>query len=137
MRVACALVITCAERLVMVTESTLARSLAPEDIKSGTYVMTLHRQYQLMMGKCSAVGDPEVVIVDVVVRPFCAQLPAKVVGVCLPYVVVKRETGKTEMLDTRSERLARVPKRFAKTALKSHLPKKGKKKSKKKGKKKK
>ncbi len=120
----------------MVKEITLARSLAPEDIKPGTFVMTLHRQNQIMMGKCSESSDPQVVVVPVITRPGFVELPAKVLAICLPFIVVKRETGKTEMIDTRAERLALVPKSFAKAALKSHLPPKDKKKNKK-GKKKK
>ena len=123
----------------MIKEQTIVRSLAPEDIKAGTYVMTLHRQCQVMMGKESSLGEPEVAVIEVVMRPYFPELPAKVVGVCLPYIVVERENRKTDMIDTRSERLAKVPKRFAKAARKSHLPKKDKKKrsKSKKGKKKK
>ena len=120
----------------MITETTLARSLAPEDIQVDTFVMTLHRQSQIMMGKCSESSDPEVVVVPVVTRPCFVELPAKVVAICLPFVVVQRETSKTEIIDTRTERLAAVPKPFAKAALKSHRPQKDKKKNKK-GKKKK
>jgi len=123
----------------MVKENTLARSLAPEDIKAGTYVMVLHSQHQIIMGKCSAIGEPEVVVVPVVMRPFWTELPAKVLAVSLPYVVVERPETKTEIIDTRCDRLARVPKSFAKAAIKPHMPKKDKKKDKKKrkGKKKK
>lgn len=124
----------------MVTEQTLVRSLAPEDIKVGTYVMTLHRQCQVMMGKESSLGEPEAVVIQVVLRPYFPELPAKVVDICLPFIIVERENRKTDIIDTRAERLAKVPKRFAKEARKSHLPKKDKKKKKsksKKGKKKK
>ena len=118
----------------MITENTLVRSLAPEDIKVGIYVMVLHRQCQVLMSKDSALGDPEIAVVQVVMRPYFPELPAKVIDICLPYIVVEREDRKTDIVDTRSERLAKVPKRFAKKALKPHLPKKDKKK---KGKKKK
>jgi len=119
----------------MVKENTLARSLAPEDIKVGTYVMVLHQQRQIMMAKCSAIGEPEVIIVPVVIRPSWSELPAKVLAVSLPYIVVGRPETKTEIIDTCSDRLAKVPKAFAKVAIKPHMPKKDKKK--KKGKKKK
>ncbi len=129
MYVACVSVITCATNYIMeqamVKEITLTRSLAPDDIVKGIYVMTLHRQYQLLMSKCSPLGDPEVVIVPVVLRPYDTDLPMRVVSVCLPYVVVENEKGKTEILDTRSHRVARVPKRFAQSALKPHIEKKG------------
>ena len=111
----------------MVKEHTLARSLAPEDIKVGTFVMILQQQQQIMMGKCSATGEPEVAIVPVTTRPCWTQLPAKVIAVCLPFVVVQRPETKTEIIDTRSDRLAQVPKSFAMAAIKPHMPKKDKK----------
>ncbi len=120
----------------MVTDTPLARSLAPEDIKVGSYVMTLHNQHQIMMSKGCDNPEPEVVVVPVVTRPRYPELPAKVVAICLPFIVVEREDKKTEILDTRSHRLARVSKKFAKAALKPHQPKdKLKKKAKKKTKK--
>lgn len=111
----------------MSDKSTLARSIAPEDIKIGTYVMTLHRCYQIPMSKCSVIGDPEIVIIPVIMRPFFTELPSKVVQVCLPYIVVERENRKTDIIDTRVEMLAVVSKDFGKAARKSHLPKKTKK----------
>ncbi|MDF1809997.1 MAG: hypothetical protein P1U42_09910 [Phycisphaerales bacterium] len=129
-------VITCAERLVMVKETSLARSLAPEDIKIGTHVMTLHRQNQIMMGKCSELGDPEVVVIQVVTRPIWTELPGKVIAVCLPFVVIQRGSSKSEIIDTRNDRLALVNKKFAKAALEPRMKKKNKKSSKKRKKKK-
>lgn len=132
MHVAYIPIITCAENRTMITQTTLARSLAPEDIQVGNFVMVLHRQNQIMMGKCTDTGDPEVFVIPVITRPSFPELPAKVVDICLPFVVVRRESKKTEIIDTRSERLARVPKLFAQSALKSHKAKKKKKGSKKK-----
>jgi hypothetical protein len=111
----------------MSDKSTLARPIAPEDIKVGTYVMTLHRCYQIPMSKCSVIGDPEIVIIPVVMRPFFTELPSKVVQVCLPYIVVERENRKTDIIDTRAEMLALVSNEFGKKARKPHLPKKKKK----------
>lgn len=124
MRVACIPVITCAENRTMIAQTTLARSLAPEDIQVGNFVMVLHRQSQVMMSKCTDSETPEVVVIPVVTRPAYPELPAKVIDICLPFVVVRRESKKTEIIDTRSERLARVPEQFAKAALKPHMPKK-------------
>jgi len=120
----------------MIKAPTLARSLAPEDIEAGTYVMTLHRQSQVLLSSCNAPGPPQVSVAQVVTRPVYHDLPFKVIAICLPFVVVLNETKKSEILDTRSHRLAKVPKDFAKAALRSHLPdkdnksKKGKKKGK-------
>ena len=134
MHVVYAAVITCAWNRIMLKEIPLARSLAPEDIQVGSFVMTLHTQNQIMMSKCSQMTEPQVVVVPVITRPSYPELPAKVVAICLPFIVVKREDMKTEVIDTRSHRLAQVPKAFAKTAWAPHQPKKSKKKKKKKGK---
>lgn len=107
--------------------SKLARSIAPEDIKVGTYVMTLQRCYQIPMSKCSPIGDPEIVVIPLVLRPFYTDLPSKVVDICLPYIVVERENRKTDVIDTRTQVLALVSNQFGKKARKPHLPKKKKK----------
>ena len=105
----------------MDTDMIMARSLAPEDIAVGNYVMTLHVQHQYLMLRDNPVGDDELYIQHIVRRPCEPELPRKVVGVCLPYVVVRNHRRKTEMLDTRCIRLARVSEQFAKTAIKPHL----------------
>lgn len=114
---------------------TVTRAIAPEDIRAGLYVMPIHRLVQLPIMRCEAV-EPSVEILQVVVRPFWNDLPGKVVGVCLPFVVVEMPDSKTEILDTRSVRLAQVNKRFAKIARKPHEPEKDKKSARSKSKKK-
>ncbi len=117
---------------------TLSRSIAPEDICVGTFVMTMHELRQVAMLKCESV-EPEVTVLQFAMRPYETELPRKVLSVCLPFVVLERVNKKTEVVDTREVRLSRVSKRFAKVARKPHEPKKGvkSKKSKKKRKKKK
>lgn len=104
----------------MNTNMMMARSLAPEDIAAGMYVAVLHIQHQFLMYRDNPAGDNELYICPIVRRPCVAELPRKVVGVCLPYVVVRNHDRKTEMLDTRSVRLARVDTQFAKAAIKPH-----------------
>jgi hypothetical protein len=99
----------------------MARSLAPEDIRVGAYVVTLHLQSQFLLFNELPTGEPEIIVHPVVRRPCETQLPRKVVSVCLPFVVVRNHERKTEMLDARSVRLARVSKEFAKAALKPHI----------------
>jgi len=105
----------------MDTNMIIARSLAPEDINVGMYVMTLHSQHQYLMLRDNAIGDDELYIQQIVRRPCEPELPRKVVGVCLPFVVVRNHNRKTEMLDTRSVRLARIDNQVAKIAIKPHL----------------
>jgi len=114
---------------------TISRAIAPEDIRSGVYVMIMHELYQLPMLTCSGI-EPEVTVLQVAMRPFHTDLPSRVVCVCLPFVVVETPDKKTEMIDTRKTRLARVGKRFAKAARKPHEPKKDRKGQKSKSKKK-
>lgn len=105
----------------MDTNMMMACSLAPEDICVGMYVATLHVQLQFLMYRENPAGDDELYTYPVVRRPHETELPRKVVGICLPYVVVRNHDRKTEMLDTRSVRLARVDTQFAKAALKPHM----------------
>ena len=101
----------------------LARALAPEDILVGHYVMILQDQHQFLMGRCTPVGDPEYVTMELCMRPDETTLPGKVVEVCLPYVVVENHEGKTSVLDIRSKHLARVSENFGLAALTPHKPK--------------
>lgn len=105
----------------MDTNMMMARSLAPEDIRVGTYVVTLHIQQQYLMFRDNPVGDDELYIYPIARRPCETELPRKVVGVCLPFVVVRDNDRKTQMLDTRSVRLAQIDERVAKVALKPHM----------------
>jgi len=103
-------------------EMILARSLAPEDMLQGHYVMVLQDQQQFLIGKCSPVGDPEYMTVEIRMRPDETALPGKVVEVCLPFVVVENHEGKTSILDIRSKQLARVSESFGVAALTPHKP---------------
>ena len=98
-------------------ESSLARMLAPEDILPGQFVMVLNEQHQYPCGKCSDSGDPEYVVVQVVMRPDEASMPRLVVAVCLPYLIVENLNGGKEVLDVRSKRLALVSDSFVYAAI--------------------
>ena len=107
----------------MIGQQILARSLAPEDICAGIYVMTLHTQHQFIDSMCTANGGTEYQVIPVVMRPESTQLPRKIVEVCLPYVVAQSYDKMTFVIDTRNERLARVSKSFAKSAIKPYRAK--------------
>lgn len=104
-------------------EMILARSLAPEDILIGYFVMILQDQHQFLMGKCTPLGDPEYSTLEMRMRPDETTLPGKVVEVCLPFVVVQNHEEKTSILDIRSKQLARVSESFGLAALTPHKPK--------------
>ena len=104
-------------------EMILARSLAPEDILVGHFVMILQDQHQFLMGKCTPLGDTEYSTLEIRMRPDETALPGKVVEVCLPFVVVQNHEEKTSVLDIRSNQLARVSESFGLAALTPHKPK--------------
>lgn len=99
----------------------MARSLAPEDILPGTYVMVLLEQRDLLHPANPVEGDLSPVVSRVLMRPYETALPRMVLEVNLPFVVVKNHERKTEMLDMRGVRLVKVSKRFARAAVEPHL----------------
>jgi hypothetical protein len=96
----------------------VARSLAPEDLKVGEYVAitaVIHEVYlcaQLERGY----GPYEPV------RLVCTECsdgaPLKVLAVCIPFVLVADGHGQRRPLDIRRLRLARLPRDYARKALK-------------------
>lgn len=107
----------------MDTNMIMARSLAPEDISVGYFVMTLNTQKQFLVDRCSQAGEEILGVQRLSLRPDETRLPRKVVGVCLPFVIVRDHNRMTEVIDTRSTGLARVGEAFAKAALKPHIKK--------------
>lgn len=99
----------------------MARSLAPEDILPGTYVMVLLEQRDLLHPANPVEGDLSPVVSRVLMRPYETVLPRLVLEVNLPFVVVKNHERKTEVLDMRGVRLVKVSKRFARAAVEPHL----------------
>jgi hypothetical protein len=95
----------------------MARSLAPEDILPGTYVMVLREQRELLHPVNPGEGDVSPMVTKVSMRPHETTLPRLVLEVNLPFVVVKNFERKTEVLDIRALELARVSKRFARVAV--------------------
>ena len=99
----------------------MARSLAPEDILPGTYVMVLFEQRELLHPVNPNEGDVSPMVARVSMRPHETTLPRLVLEVNLPFVVVKNFERKTEVLDVRGVQLARVSKRFAKAAVEPYI----------------
>jgi hypothetical protein len=95
----------------------LARALAPEDIRPGYYVAVLYviGEYVPWLALDEA-GWRRVEPVRVRLLPWFGKHPMKVIDVCLPYVLVREANGDCRTLDVRRYRLARVTRRFARTA---------------------
>ncbi len=113
-------------------ESTLAKSLAPEDVRVGDYVTPLHeiREWPAFFWFCDSSFDQHQEMLRVRLLPENTGAPLKVQSVCLPFVLVKPAKGKAFTLDVRRSRLARISKSYARLARKSQKNKKKKRKSK-------
>jgi hypothetical protein len=101
-------------------EATLAKSLAPEEIRPGDCVAVLHEIYEYPSWYwCS---DPALANREETVRlrtiPRDEAVPLRVDSVCLPFVLVRRPCGRHATLDVRRYRVARLDARYAKAAAK-------------------
>jgi hypothetical protein len=105
--------------------ASLAKSLAPEDVRVGDYVTLLHMVYELpsflWCGDASIVDRDEPVRMQLV--PLGGGVPLKVKSVCLPFVFVKHPSGKQRPLDIRRCRLARLDRDYAQVAWKTYRKK--------------
>ena len=95
------------------------RALAPEDIRIGDYVAVTQIVVEIpsfLWSDC-AIGDRSQPV-RMPWTPWDSGEPQRVIDVCLPFVFVKGPDGSHSTLDTRRHRLARMSKRYARTALK-------------------
>jgi hypothetical protein len=102
------------------SEGSLAKPLAPEEIRVGDYVSLLHVFYDLPSFLWC--GDSALQRRDETVRicylPETGGVPFKVKSICLPFVLVKKSDGTQQTLDVRKVRLARLNRGYAKKAWK-------------------
>lgn len=103
-------------------DSTLASTLAPEDVRVGDFVTLLQVTYEVPSYLWCA--DATLLEREVPVRlpwlPECGGMPLKVKAVCLPFVLVKLPTGEKQALDVRRCRLARLKDSYAAAAWKAY-----------------
>jgi hypothetical protein len=101
-------------------DATLARPLAPEEVRAGDFVAVLHVTYELpsFYWCAESYRIPHNEPVRLQYLPDDAGTPLKVRAVCLPFVLVKMHDGQHRTLDLRKHRLARLDRRFAKIAWK-------------------
>lgn len=90
---------------------TLARPLAPEDIRPGMRVMVLTQVFEC--ARWSSEFGSGITVSLLNATPCQGQRPSRVVSVCLPYVLVKTGQGEPYCYDIRTVRLARVSTAFA------------------------
>lgn len=103
----------------MKTKTRFAKVVAPEDIHSGDYLVVLNTTYELtpMLIGCESFS-PSPKAAPVTLMSWDTQ-PKKVIGVCLPIVLVLEPDGDKASLDTRRHRLARVAPHFGRAAFKT------------------
>jgi hypothetical protein len=105
--------------------STLARALAPEDVRSGDYVALLYEIYDYPSFYWCADSTllPPDQPVRIRVAPGDESIPLKVKSVCLPFVLVTMPSRGKRTLDLRKCRLARLDKKYAAAAWKAYKKK--------------
>lgn len=101
-------------------EPTLARSLAPEDVRVGDYVAVMSEEFEYATFACvcdySLSNEP---IIRLRFRPREPSEPLRVKAICLPFLLVKPLKRKPRTLDIRAVQLARLDKHYAKAARKA------------------
>ena len=103
-------------------QATLAKALAPEDIRRGDFVTPLHVIAEVPSYFWCDDGwtMPRDELVRIRYTPTDSGLPLKVKSVCLPFVLVKHASGERITIDLRQCQLARLDRRYAKRAWKAY-----------------
>lgn len=98
------------------TGVTLAKTLAPEDVRRGMYVAVLDQEYQYpaIVWTCDDQMSDREEVIRVRLRPQDTEAPLRVCDACLPFVFVEPPRGKPSTLDLRSVRLVRIDRGYAK-----------------------
>jgi hypothetical protein len=106
--------------------ATLAKALAPEEIRPGDYVTPLYMVAEVpsFWWYADAWNLPHDEPVRLRFTTTCDGAPLRVQSVCLPFVLAKQPNGLSLTLDLRRCQLARLDRAYAKQAWKS-LKKRG------------
>lgn len=93
---------------------TMARPLAPEDVRAGQFVAQfthLDEYFDRGCRGCGSFTPPGIVRIQWLADQ--GSKPLRVEGVCLPFVLVRTVKGRAKMLDLRRITLVRLDPRFA------------------------
>ena len=101
-------------------DSSLAKALAPEEIRRGDFVAMLYMVAEYPSWYWDDALQSREDPVRVRLMPGCEPQPLKVRRVCLPFVLVKTPEGARRTLDVRRFRLARLDRGFAGAAWKAY-----------------
>jgi hypothetical protein len=103
-------------------EATLARPLAPEDIRVGDFIAPLFEIVEIASycwyGESWNLPLNEPVRVRYI--PTCDPLPLRVKSVCLPFLLATTPAGEPSTIDVRKYQLARLGESHAKRAWKAY-----------------
>lgn len=105
-----------------VLRSTVAKALAPEDIRLGDFVTILYAITELpsFLWCADAATLPLHEPIRYQFVPEKAGIPLKVKSICLPFVLVKHPCGDRRTLDVRQCRLARLDWGYASVTWKAY-----------------
>jgi hypothetical protein len=108
-----------------VAETTLAKALAPEDIRPGDFVTPLFTVAEMpsFWWDSSVWSLPHDQPVRVRMTYNCDGMPMRVKAVCLPFVLTKNPAGEESTFDLRKCQVARLNNGFAKRAWKAYKKK--------------
>ncbi|MAT68450.1 MAG: hypothetical protein CMJ58_02900 [Planctomycetaceae bacterium] len=107
------------------SEPTLAKPLAPEDVRIGDYVAVLDWTYEApsFLWCCSDDWQNDDDVVRVRLLPLSEHLtPLRVEAACLPFVLVATPNGQCRTLDLRQVRFARLDLKYGRQAWKKLRP---------------
>src|SRR5215213_5023638 len=95
--------------------TSLAKALAPEEIRRGDFVTPLYviSQWPSWYWDEDDALHPREQPVCICSTPQCEAEPLKVRSICLPFVLVQTPAGAERTLDVRTYRLARLDRGFA------------------------
>lgn len=112
-------------RSTVAADATLAKALAPEDIRPGDFVTALSIVTEVPSYWWNGgVWDlPHGQPVRVRLTHGCDGIPIRVKSVCLPFVLTKNPSGDETTLDLRKCQLARLDRGYARLAWKAYKKK--------------
>jgi hypothetical protein len=102
-------------------DATLAKALAPEDIRRGDFVTPLYviAEMPSFWWRCDGYTLPADQPVRIRLTPSTEGAPLKVRSVCVPFVLAKTACGELRTLDLRTCQLARLNRAHGKQAWKA------------------
>jgi hypothetical protein len=103
-------------------EASLARALAPEDVRPGDFVAVLYEvvEYPSWFWCADEFRLPRDELTRVRFTPYDDATPLRVQAVCLPFVLVREPCGRERTLDVRRRQLARLDKNYGAQAWRAY-----------------